>query len=58
MPTKDQCAVHGIDLVKFCPACRGETKSKKKAASSRENGKLGGRPASAKKRKVAKKKKR
>lgn len=39
-----KCPIHRIDLVSFCPACRGSVRSKKKAASSRENGKLGGRP--------------
>lgn len=39
-----KCSTHRIDLVSFCPACRGAITSKKKAASSRLNGKLGGRP--------------
>jgi len=43
-----KCPIHNILLVCYCPACRGEVKSKRKAASSRENGKLGGRPKSSK----------
>ena len=39
-----KCQVHKIDLVSFCPACRGSVRSKRKAASSRANGRLGGRP--------------
>ncbi len=39
-----KCSKHHIDLVFFCPACRGEVTSKRKAASSRANGRLGGRP--------------
>jgi hypothetical protein len=39
------CKKHNIPLVCFCPACRGEARSAKKAQSSRDNGKLGGRPA-------------
>jgi hypothetical protein len=41
-----KCKIHDIDLICYCPACRGEKKSKAKAAASRENGKLGGRPRS------------
>jgi hypothetical protein len=39
-----KCPKHRIPLVCYCPACRGEAKSRRKAAASRENGKLGGRP--------------
>jgi hypothetical protein len=39
-----KCPIHKINLVCFCPACRGEKTSKKKSKASRENGKLGGRP--------------
>jgi hypothetical protein len=39
-----KCQIHKIDLVSFCPACRGSVRSKRKAASSRINGRLGGRP--------------
>ena len=39
-----KCKIHGVPLVCFCPACRGTVQSKRKAESSRENGKLGGRP--------------
>ncbi len=39
------CAIHkAIKLVSFCPACRGEVRSTRKAQTSRENGLLGGRP--------------
>jgi hypothetical protein len=44
-----KCKIHGVPLVCFCPACRGSVTSKRKARSSRENGKLGGRPPKAKK---------
>jgi hypothetical protein len=44
MPTKLKCKIHGIPLVCYCPACRGSARSERKAESSRENGKLGGRP--------------
>ncbi len=39
-----KCPIHNVPLVCYCPACRGSAKSKRKAATSRENGKLGGRP--------------
>lgn len=39
-----RCAIHNIKLICFCPACRGSVRSKRKAHSSRRNGKLGGRP--------------
>lgn len=39
-----KCKTHKIDLVSFCPACRGAAVSKRKAKASRANGKLGGRP--------------
>jgi len=39
-----KCPTHKIDLVQFCPACRGSVRSKRKAASSRRNGAFGGRP--------------
>ncbi len=39
-----KCPIHNVPLVCYCPACRGSAKSKRKAASSRENGKKGGRP--------------
>jgi hypothetical protein len=38
------CKVHGIPLICYCPACRGERTSKAKAAASRANGRQGGRP--------------
>lgn len=46
-----KCKIHKIELVSFCAACRGSVCSKRKAASSRKNGLLGGRPR--KKRKKA-----
>ena len=39
-----KCPIHKIDLVCYCPACRGAVTSKRKAAASRTNGRLGGRP--------------
>lgn len=39
-----KCPIHKIELICYCPACRGEKTSKRKAESSRANGKLGGRP--------------
>lgn len=39
-----QCPVHKVDLVCFCPACRGAVTSVRKARSSRHNGMRGGRP--------------
>ena len=44
-----KCKIHGIPLVCYCPACRGSVRSERKAQSSKENGKLGGRPPKAKK---------
>jgi hypothetical protein len=49
-----KCPIHNIPLVCYCPACRGKAKSKRKAASSRENGKLGGRPKGSKTQRKAK----
>lgn len=51
-----KCKIHRCDLISFCSACRGSVRSKRKAASSRANGKLGGRPASNKRWKKAGKK--
>ena len=44
MPIRPKCKLHGVPLVCYCPVCRGEATSKRKARTSRENGKLGGRP--------------
>jgi hypothetical protein len=43
-----KCLTHGIELIYFCPACRGQVTTKRKAAASRNNGLLGGRPKGAK----------
>jgi hypothetical protein len=43
-----KCPIHKIELICYCPACRGEVTSKRKAATSRANGKLGGRPKGSK----------
>ncbi len=43
-----KCPIHKVELICYCPACRGEVTSKRKAATSRENGKLGGRPKGSK----------
>jgi hypothetical protein len=48
-----KCQVHKIDLVSFCPACRGSVRSARKAASSRRNGMLGGRPRKSSRRRGA-----
>lgn len=45
---KPKCPIHKVELVCYCPVCRGAVSSKRKAASSRENGKLGGRPKGSK----------
>jgi len=39
-----KCPIHHIELICYCPACRGSVTSKNKAKASRANGKLGGRP--------------
>jgi len=39
-----KCKIHGVNLVCYCPACRGSVRSKHKTEASRENGKKGGRP--------------
>ena len=49
MRQKLKCEIHGVPLVCYCPACRGSARSERKARSSRENGRLGGRPPKAKK---------
>jgi len=43
-----KCPIHKVELICYCPACRGEVTSKRKAATSRDNGKLGGRPKGSK----------
>jgi hypothetical protein len=43
-----KCPIHNVELICYCPACRGSVTSKRKSASSRENGKLGGRPKGSK----------
>jgi len=49
-----KCPIHKIELVCYCPACRGEVTSKRKEESSRANGKLGGRPKGSGKKKGGK----
>lgn len=41
------CPIHKIPLICYCPACVGSKTSARKAASSKANGKLGGRPKKA-----------
>jgi len=43
-----KCPIHKVELICYCPACRGEVTSERKAATSRDNGKLGGRPKGSK----------
>ena len=49
-----ECSIHKIELVTYCPACRGSATSKRKVRASRENGKLGGRPKGSKNRRRTK----
>lgn len=41
-----KCPIHKTEMI--CPACIGAASSKRKAVTSRENGKLGGRPKGSK----------
>jgi hypothetical protein len=41
-----KCPIHKVEMI--CPACMGAASSKRKAATSRENGRLGGRPKGSK----------
>lgn len=43
-----KCPIHHIELICYCPACRGSVITERKAESSRENGKRGGRPKGSK----------
>ena len=43
-----KCPIHHVELICYCPACRGSVASKAKSSASRENGKLGGRPKGSK----------
>ena len=44
-----KCHIHpNVEMICYCPACRGSVKSKAKRSASRENGKLGGRPKGSK----------
>lgn len=62
MKAPQRCPKHHIPLVivvmRFCPMCRGEVRSKKKAAASRRNGRKGGRPVGSKDTKPRKRRKR
>jgi hypothetical protein len=49
-----RCPIHDVEMICYCPACRGAVSSKRKAAASRENGKLGGRPKGSKNKRKAK----
>jgi len=43
-----KCPIHHVQMICYCPACRGSVTSKAKRNASRENGKLGGRPKGSK----------
>lgn len=43
-----KCPIHNVEMVCYCPVCRGGATSKRKATTSRINGKLGGRPKGSK----------
>ena len=43
-----KCPVHKVELVCYCPACRGSITTARKAAAAQANGKLGGRPKGSK----------
>jgi len=45
-----KCPIHKIKLICYCPACREAVTTDRKASSSRNNGKLGGRPKGSKNR--------
>jgi len=49
-----KCLIHHIELLCYCPACRGSVTTERKAESSRENGKRGGRPKGSKNKPKAK----
>ncbi len=49
-----RCPIHKVELVCYCPVCRGSVTSERKAAASRDNGKLGGRPKGSKNKRKAK----
>jgi hypothetical protein len=44
-----KCPIHRIDLICYCPACRGARTSARKAKASAANGRLGGRPKGSRK---------
>ena len=48
LPDMKKCPIHKVELICYCPVCRGSVTSERKAQSSRENGKLGGRPKGSK----------
>jgi len=39
-----KCPIHKIEMICYCPACRGSAQTERKAQSARENGMKGGRP--------------
>jgi len=43
-----KCSIHHVEMICYCPACRGSATSRAKRKASRENGKLGGRPKGSK----------
>jgi hypothetical protein len=43
-----KCPIHEVELICYCPVCRGAVTSERKATTSRDNGKLGGRPKGSK----------
>ena len=43
-----RCLIHNVELICYCPACRGSITSARKVKASRSNGKLGGRPKGSK----------
>jgi hypothetical protein len=42
-----RCPIHNVELISFCPGCRGAIITLRKSKASRQNGKKGGRPKKA-----------